>query len=142
MGRPKGSKNKLKDNWKPVFLAAMRSYPVVRIACEQAGISRALAYQHRVSDPTFALAWIDAKDDGIDVVEAAMYKRAREKSDLAAIFLLKHQRPAVYADNVNVSVSGSLSIEELHSAKASLHVKFKQIEDAVIPHERKLQLTD
>jgi hypothetical protein len=138
MGRPKGSKNKLKDNWKPVFLAAMRAYPVVRVACDKAGISRALAYQHRVSDPTFALAWTEAKDDGIDVIEAALHKRAREKDTLAAIFLLKHLRPAVYADNVNVSVSGSLSVEEVQSARTSLHAKLKQIEEVIVPDKRKL----
>jgi hypothetical protein len=138
MGRPKGSKNKIKDDWKPVFLAAMRSYPVVRIACDKAGISRGYAYKSRSSDPAFALAWTEAKDDGIDVVEAALHKRAREKDTLAAIFLLKHLRPAVYADNVNVNVSGSLSVEEVHSARASLHAKLKQIEDTVAPAKRKL----
>jgi hypothetical protein len=138
MGRPKGSKNKHKDDWKTIFLAAMRSYPVVRIACEKASISRAKAYQERALDPMFATAWTDAKDDGIDVLEAALHQRAREKDTLAAIFLLKHLRPAVYADNVNVNMSGSISIEEVHSARASLHAKLKQIEDAVNPHERKL----
>jgi len=84
------------------------------------------------------LAWTEAKDDGIDVVEAALHKRAREKDTLAAIFLLKHLRPAVYADNVNVSVSGSLSVEEVHSARASLHAKLKQIEEVIVPDKRKL----
>lgn len=141
MGRRKGSKNKLKvKDWQEAFLAAMRSYPVVRVACEQAGVSRAEVYRCRALEPEFAQAWNHAKDDGIDVLEASMHKRARDKDTLAAIFLLKHLRPSVYADNVSVNVSGSISVEEVHQARASLKAKLAQIEQTVAPGERRLEV--
>ena len=143
MGRPKGSKNKLKvKDWQEVFLAAMRSYPVVRVACEQAGVSRAEVYRCRAVDPAFSEAWNHAKDDGIDVLEAKMHERARDKDTLAAIFLLKHLRPSVYADNVSVNVSGSLSVEEVTNARASLKAKLAQIQQTVAPGTRRLQTTE
>lgn len=140
MSRPKGSKNKLKvADWQEAFLAAMRSYPVVRVACEKAGVSRAEVYRCRAAEPDFATAWDNAKDDGIDVLEAAMHQRAREKDTLAGIFLLKHLRPAIYADNVSVNVTGTISVEEVHQARASLKAKLAQIEQTVAPGVRRLQ---
>jgi hypothetical protein len=138
MPRKKGSKAKGSGEWKATFIAALRSYPVVRVACEQAHISRAEAYRARAADPDFAVQWNEAKDDGIDVLEAALHKRARDKDTLAAIFLLKHLRPSVYADNVNLNVSGSLSVEEVHSARASLHAKLTQIAETIAPGDRRL----
>ena len=141
MSRPKGSKNKNKvKDWQEAFIATMRVYPVVRVACEKAGVSRAEVYRCRATDPEFAQAWNDAKDDGIDVLEASMHKRAREKDTLAGIFLLKHLRPSVYADNVNVNVSGSLSVEEVSNARASLKAKLAQIEQTVSPGTRRLEV--
>jgi len=140
MPRKIGSKNKAKTGeWKELFLTAMRSYPVVRVACQAAGISRAEAYRVRSRDPKFAEAWEHAKDDGIDVLEVKMHERAREKDTLAGIFLLKHLRPQVYADNVQVNLSGSLSIEEVNSAKASLKAKLNQIQETVAPGVRRIE---
>ena len=140
MPRPKGSKNKIKiKDWQEVFLTAMKSYPVVRVACEKAGVSRAEVYRCRSSDPIFSMAWEYANDDGIDVLEASLHQRARAKDTLAAIFLLKHLRPSVYADNVQVNVSGSLSVEEMTNAKASLKAKLSQIEQTIAPGVRQIQ---
>jgi hypothetical protein len=143
MPRKKGSKNKAPTgDWKQIFLKALQSYPVVRVACEQAGVSRAEVYRQRTLDPEFAQAWENAKDDGIDILEAKMHERARDKDTLAAIFLLKHLRPSVYADNVQLNVSGSLSIEEVTSARATLKAKLAQIEQTVAPGVRRLQQTE
>lgn len=139
MPRKKGSKNKAPTkDWIKPFLAAMRAYPVVRVACEKAGISRAEAYRCRMLDPEFAVEWDNAKDDGIDVIEASLHQRARDKDTLAAIFLLKHLRPAVYADNVSVNVTGSLSVEEVTNARATLKAKLVQIENTVAPGTRRI----
>jgi hypothetical protein len=110
----------------------------VRVACEKAGVSRAEVYRCRSLDPKFAEAWNHAKDDGIDVLEASLHQRARDKDTLAAIFLLKHLRPSVYADNVQLNVSGSLSIEEVTNARASLKAKLSQIEAVVQPGQRRI----
>lgn len=135
-GRPKGSKAQGSGEWKPIFLAAMKNLPVVRVACDKAGISRAEAYRTRTRDPKFATAWEEAKEDGIDVLEASLHIRAREKDTIASIFLLKNLRPNVFGENVNVNVQGSLSIEEVANARKTLNAKLKQISNVVAPGER------
>lgn len=75
--------------WMPAFLNALAASANVRVACMQAKISRKTAYQWKEEDAEFAKAWKDALDDGIDLVEYALYKRAINASDKAAIFLLE-----------------------------------------------------
>jgi len=137
MPRRKGSKAKGSGDWMPVFLAAMQKLPNVRVACQQAGISRAEVYRARGRDPEFASDWEQAKQDGIDVIEAHLMAMS-QKNVVAGIFMLKNLRPDVYGENVNVSVSGSLSIEEVRQARASLHAKLNQIVDVVSPGDRRL----
>ena len=137
MPRKKGSKAKGSGDWQPVFLAAMQKLPVVRVACQQAGISRAEAYRARTRDATFALAWEEALQDGIDIIEAHLMAMS-QKNVVAGIFMLKNLRPNIYGEHVHVNVSGSLSIEEVHQARASLHAKLTQIVDVVAPGDRRL----
>ena len=63
--------------WRAAFLAALRECGVVRDACEAAGIGRRTAYDLRDADPTFAAAWDDALQDGIDLLEREAVRRAR-----------------------------------------------------------------
>ena len=137
MPRKKGSKAKGSGDWMPLFLTAYRKMPNVRVACQQAGISRAEAYRARTRDATFALEWEQAKQDGIDVIEAHMMAMS-QKNVVAGIFMLKNLRPNIYGEHVHVNVSGSLSIEEVHQARASLHAKLTQIADVVAPGDRRL----
>lgn len=136
-GRKKGSKAKGSGDWMPVFLAAMQQMPNIRVACKQAGISRAEVYRARARDAEFALAWEQAKQDGIDVIEAHLMVMSK-KNVVAGIFMLKNLRPDVYGEHVNVNVSGSLSIEEVRQARASLHDKLNQIAEVVAPGDRRL----
>lgn len=63
-------------DWKPVFFEALRNVPVVRHACEVAGIGRTTAYEARERDESFAKAWDDAMEEGIDRAEQEAFKRA------------------------------------------------------------------
>jgi len=141
-GRPKGYKPKGVGEWTPVFLAALQQLPNVRAACQKSGVSRSEAYRLRAQDPTFAQAWHEALQDGIDVIEATMMARAMKRDTVAGIFLLKNLRPEVYGENVNVNVSGTLSIEEVRQARASLNAKLTQIIDVVAPGDRRLLTTE
>ena len=138
MPRKKGAQAKGSGDWKDTFLSALRVAPVVRQACKQAGISRAEAYRERHRDVDFAQQWQEALNDGIDEVELALHIRARKQDTTAAIFLLKNLRPEVYGENVNVNVSGSLSIEEVRQAQTSLTEKLNQISQAIAPGDRRL----
>jgi len=137
-GRPKGYKPKGVGEWTPVFLAALQQLPNVRAACQKAGVSRSEAYRLRAVDSTFAVSWQEALQDGIDVIEATLMARAMKRDTIAGIFLLKNLRPEVYGENVNVNVSGTLSIEEVRQARASLNAKLTQIVDVVAPGDRRL----
>tara|TARA_R110000824_G_scaffold27017_9_gene92281 strand:- start:759 stop:1184 length:426 start_codon:yes stop_codon:yes gene_type:complete len=136
MPRQKGAKAKGSGDWKDTFLSALRVAPVIRQACKRAGISRAEAYRERHKDINFAQQWQEALNDGIDEVELALHIRARKQDTTAAIFLLKNLRPEVYGENVNLNVSGSLSIQEIQSAQKSLDSKLKQITKTVAPGHR------
>lgn len=62
-------------DWKPAFLAALRNMPIVRHACEAVQINRATAYDARNADETFAAAWDEALEEGIDRAEQAAFTR-------------------------------------------------------------------
>jgi hypothetical protein len=137
-GRPKGSKSVGSGEWKQLFLIALQNFPNIRAACQKAGISRSLAYKARLLDPAFADEWIKAIQDGIDVIEATLMARAMKSDTTAGIFLLKNLRPEVYGENVNVNVSGSLTVEEVRQAQTSLTAKLDQIVQTVTPGDRRL----
>jgi len=63
-------------DWKPVFLAALRNMPVIRHACDAAGVDRTTAWRAREKDEEFAAAWEGAMEAGIDRAEQAAYSRA------------------------------------------------------------------
>ncbi len=62
--------------WKPAFLEALSLIPNVRHACEAAGISRSEVYRERQRDEIFALAWADAMDHALDIMERVAHQRA------------------------------------------------------------------
>jgi hypothetical protein len=80
------------------FLNALASGASVFRACAAADISRRAAYDWRADDPDFSEAWDRSLDDGTDLIEDALLRRALEVSDTAAIFLLKARRPGIYRD--------------------------------------------
>jgi hypothetical protein len=137
-GRPKGSKSVGSGEWKQLFLTALQNFPNIRAACQKAGISRSLAYKARSLDPAFEDEWIKAIQDGVDVIEATLMARAMRSDTTAGIFLLKNLRPEVYGENVNVNISGSLTVEEVRQAQTSLNAKLDQIVQTVTPGDRRL----
>lgn len=63
-------------NWKPAFLAALASVPVVQRACDAVGIERCNAYRARKGDKAFAEAWDEALEAGVDKAEVELFRRA------------------------------------------------------------------
>ena len=102
---------------KRAFLHALADTVNVAAACRDAGVPRRTVYDWRDADPDFARRWNDALDDGIDLLEAMLHRRAfegvekpvwhrgeqvgttRHYSDALAMFLLKAHRPERYRDN-------------------------------------------
>tara|TARA_R110000824_G_scaffold303833_3_gene491677 strand:+ start:1184 stop:1600 length:417 start_codon:yes stop_codon:yes gene_type:complete len=126
-GRKPGSVAKSAREWVPVFLEALKAMPVVRLACEHAGVSRKTAYQWRDQNEEFRAEWRSALEDGIDMIEAQLHARARTSSDRAAMFLLRSLRREVYGDHVAVDVKAHLTLDEVAKAKASLEEKLARL---------------
>ena len=61
--------------WKAAFVAALREYPVLRHACEAAGVARNTATKARNADPEFDAACEEAMQEGIDKAEREAYRR-------------------------------------------------------------------
>lgn len=102
---------------KKTFLEGYRRSGNIRAAAEAAGIARRTHYNWIESDPEYAGAFEEAREDAADVLEAAAWKRAvvgveeptgwyqgmpggtvRKYSDTLLIFLLKGMRPEKYRD--------------------------------------------
>ena len=115
-----------RGDWRRRFLDALRECGTVRYACDAAGVARSTAYRAREEASTFAEAWDDALEDGLDALEAEARRRAldgtekpifhagvqvgtvREYSDQLLIELLRAHRGKLFrpggASNVNVAV--------------------------------------
>ena len=99
---------------KTVFLEELTDTVNVTLACRRAGIPRRTAYDWRESDAPFARKWDAALEEGIDLLEAELHRRAfegverpitykgeqvgtwRYYSDSLAMFLLRAHRPERY----------------------------------------------
>jgi hypothetical protein len=62
-------------DWKPAYLAALRELPVIKHACEAAGVDRTTAWRAREADEAFAEAEREAMEEGIDRAEAEAFRR-------------------------------------------------------------------
>lgn len=91
-----------KGEWIPLFLTALKSHGVVRLACQQAYIERGTAYKMRDSNLEFAAQWDEALEEATDTLVAVARQRALNGSDRLLEFLLKSHRPEVYRDSVNI----------------------------------------
>lgn len=63
-------------DWKPVYLEALRNVPVIKHACEAAGVDRVTAWRARQDDEEFAKAEQEAMEEGIDRAEHEAFRRA------------------------------------------------------------------
>ena len=115
---------------KTVFLEALVDTVNVTLACRRAGIARRTAYDWREADAGFARKWDDAIDEGVDLLEAELHKRAFEGverpvyykgeqvgtwrfySDALAMFLLKAHRPERYR-GPHVGARGAAAVKAL-----------------------------
>jgi hypothetical protein len=65
-----------RSDWHQTFVEALRTVPIVKYACREAGIGRTTAYEARRRDENFAVAWADAIDEGLDSMERVAHARA------------------------------------------------------------------
>lgn len=89
------------------LVSAYRERGTISHAAETVGVSRKCVHHYLNTDPEFAEAMADAREDSGDILESSVYERAF-KSDLLAMFYLKAYRPK-FRDKVQVDLS---SIQE------------------------------
>lgn len=106
------------------FLDSLRKTPNVTVAARAAQAPRSSCYLLRENDSEFAKAWDEAIDEGIEMLEAEVHRRAfegndkpithqgiitdtfKEYSDTLAIFLLKAHRPEKYRERIDFKADG------------------------------------
>lgn len=90
--------------WTPRFVEVFAATGNVRLAASAVGVSRDAPYKRAQADPEFAAAWLRAREDAIDMLEAEARRRALGSSDALLVFLLKSERPEKYREKVEVRV--------------------------------------
>lgn len=93
---------------KSQLLEILKKTPIVQIACEKAGVSRATYYRWRKEDSEFSLSSDQALQDGSllvnDMAESQMMSAIKDKNMTAIIFWLKHHHPA-YATKIEITAT-------------------------------------
>ncbi len=91
-----------------ILLGYLRKIPIVQVACEKAGISRATYYRWREEDASFMDTSDIALQDGVammnDMTESKLLSAIQEGNITSIIFWLKNRHHA-YRQRVEVSAS-------------------------------------
>jgi hypothetical protein len=104
------------DAKKRLYLDALRQIPVKRHGCDVAGIHRSTPHAWGKADPAFAELEAAALADGVERLEADMFRRASgeeslKPSDLLTIFTMKAHKPELYRETVDHRVIGKVQHE-------------------------------
>jgi len=94
-------------DWRPRFVEVLSNSANVRAACRAAGIDRKTAYRHRARNAAFAQEWDAALKEAAEILEAVAWQRAKEKSDVLLIFLLKALMPEKYRETSVLQHTGA-----------------------------------
>ena len=75
----------------------LKKVPIIQIACERTGISRATFYRFKAADPEFAATADHAIREGLglvtDLAESQLISAIKDKNMPAVMFWLKHHHP-------------------------------------------------
>ena len=112
---------------KELLLEILKKTPIVQIACEKAGVSRASYYRWHKEDSEFAKQSDQALLDGSllvnDMAESQLMSAIKDKNMTAIIFWLKHHHSA-YLTKVEITSSQmqdpKLSPEQEDSVRKAL----------------------
>lgn len=113
---------KKSDQTKELFLEQLKKTPIVQIACEKLGISRASFYRWRAEDAAFAKAADGAVLEGRllvnDLAESQLIGAVKDRNMQAIMYWLKHH----HRDYRNrLEIEGTVnSIQELNPEQKEL----------------------
>lgn len=110
-----GSIQKRQIKEKGLLLEQLKKTPIVQIACEKVGVSRATYYRWRKEDHEFAFQADSSLHEGSllinDMAESQLLSAIRDKNLAAIIFWLKNHHPA-YTTKVEITAKANHSEEE------------------------------
>lgn len=88
------------------YLKAIARIGTLTGGCRAAKVSPHTVYAWREHDDAFKLAEHEAREECADQIEASVIRRAKNRSDTLAIFMLKAMRPEKYRDRQWIEHSG------------------------------------
>lgn len=89
------------------FLRAVERFGTLTAGCKAARVSPHTVYEWREQDIEFTIREHEARERCADELEAVVLKRAKKRSDILAIFLLKAMRPERFRERYEISHSPS-----------------------------------
>ncbi|MDQ3099630.1 MAG: phBC6A51 family helix-turn-helix protein [bacterium] len=94
------------DKNKEQLLERLKKTPIIQVACEKTGISRATFYRWKQEDHDFTTKADSALAEGSalvnDIAESQLMSAIKDKNMTAIIFWLKHHHP-LYATRVELT---------------------------------------
>lgn len=99
------------DALKAQLAAQLRRTPIVQVACEKLGVSRAAFYRWKAEDPAFAAEADAALREGCalvsDLAESQLIGAIKDRNLAAVTYWLRHRHPAYRA---TVEVGGAVRV--------------------------------
>ena len=114
---------KRKEENKGLLLEQLRKVPIVHIACQKVGISRASFYRWRAEDPEFAEEADKAVREGVQIVNDMAESQliaAIKNENISAIRFWLQNRHAVYRNRLEVTERVSGDKEKLTAEQEEL----------------------
>lgn len=88
------------------YLRAIGAVGTLTAGCKAAKVSPNTVYKWREHDEEFTFREQQARESCADELEASVIRRAKGRSDVLAMFMLKAMRPEKYRENRSIEVSG------------------------------------
>ncbi|MBD3359240.1 MAG: hypothetical protein GF365_00830 [Candidatus Buchananbacteria bacterium] len=108
---------------KDKIIAQLEKTPIIQIACERTGISRATFYRWRKSDKKFAKRVNKALNEGTELVsemaESQLISAIKDRNLTAIIFWLKNHRQA-YGNKLEIQGSLKTNFELSEDQKETI----------------------
>lgn len=102
--------SKRQEEGKKRLIEQLKIMPIIQVACQKVGISRATYYRWRNEDPEFADVCDTSLKEGYlfvnDMAESQMMGAIKDKNMTAIIFWLKHHHPA-YAPRLEIAATST-----------------------------------
>ncbi|MBN1325545.1 hypothetical protein JW977_00995 [Candidatus Falkowbacteria bacterium] len=128
----------IKDKQKLTLIENLKKVPIVQLACEKTGISRATYYRWRKASIEFAKATDQAIADGVlminDLAESTLLSTIKDKNITSTIFWLKNRHQA-YKPKIELSGTVTANNEKLTKQQENLIKTALQLSNLIIKRQ-------